>query len=161
MPVIETRKDADALTLDVVAEFAATPDRVWQLWSDPRQLEQWWGPPGYPATVERHDLAPGGETRYYMTSPEGEKYYGWWTVDETAEPSRIVFRDGFSGDDGEPIDPEDYTTATVTIEQVADITRMTIHSQFLSSEQFEKQAAMGMEEGMRQAVGQIDAMLAA
>lgn len=60
MSVISLSKDTDALTLTLVADFAAPTDRVWQLWSDPRQLEQWWGPPGYPATVQEHHLTAGG-----------------------------------------------------------------------------------------------------
>ena len=58
------------------AEFDAPIERVWQLWADPRQLERWWGPPSHPATVERHDLTPGGDVTYFMTGPEGEKHRG-------------------------------------------------------------------------------------
>jgi uncharacterized protein YndB with AHSA1/START domain len=36
---------------------------VWQLWADPRQLERWWGPPGYPSTFTEHDLTTGGHVR--------------------------------------------------------------------------------------------------
>ena len=48
-----------ALTMTITAEFDAPIERVWQLWADPRQLERWWGPPTYPATVVDHDLSPG------------------------------------------------------------------------------------------------------
>ncbi len=47
-----------ARTMTLEAEFDASPERVWQLWADPRQLERWWGPPTYPATVTTHDLRP-------------------------------------------------------------------------------------------------------
>ena len=50
MTVTAVRKDPDALTMTLTAEFEASPERVWQLWADPRQLERWWGPPTYPAT---------------------------------------------------------------------------------------------------------------
>ena len=46
MPVVDITKDLDALTLTIVADFAAPVERVWQLYADPRQLEQVWGPPG-------------------------------------------------------------------------------------------------------------------
>jgi uncharacterized protein YndB with AHSA1/START domain len=61
MSIVSAEKDFDGLSLVLVAEFDAPIEQVWQLWADPRQLERWWGPPGYPATVEKHDLAPGGE----------------------------------------------------------------------------------------------------
>ena len=50
MTVTAVRKDPDALTMTLTAEFEASPERVWELWADPRQLERWWGPPTYPAT---------------------------------------------------------------------------------------------------------------
>ena len=61
------QKDPEALTLTLIAEFDAGPERIWDLWADPRQLERWWGPPTYPATFERHELellwARAGEHR--------------------------------------------------------------------------------------------------
>jgi uncharacterized protein YndB with AHSA1/START domain len=45
--VTAVRKDPQSRTMTVVAEFEASPERVWQLWADPRQLERWWGPPTY------------------------------------------------------------------------------------------------------------------
>lgn len=44
MTVTAVRKDPQALSLTLDAEFDAPPERVWQLWSDPRQLELWHGP---------------------------------------------------------------------------------------------------------------------
>lgn len=76
MTVVSVTKDVDALTLTFVAEFAASVERVWQVWEDPRKLERWWGPPTWPATFERHDFVVGGRSRYHMTGPEGEKSRG-------------------------------------------------------------------------------------
>jgi uncharacterized protein YndB with AHSA1/START domain len=59
MSVTSVEKDYENLALTVVADFDAPVERVWQLWADPRQLERWWGPPTFPATVEGHDLTPG------------------------------------------------------------------------------------------------------
>ena len=103
MPVLTTGADRDALTFTLEAEFAASPEKVWQLWEDPRLLEKWWGPPTWPATFVRHELRPGGESRYYMTGPDGTRAAGWWSTDSTAAPSTFTFRDGFAGDDGEPV----------------------------------------------------------
>jgi dihydrofolate reductase len=43
MTVTTVRKDPQRLTMTIEAEFDAAPERVWQLWADPRQLERWWG----------------------------------------------------------------------------------------------------------------------
>ena len=92
----------DALTLTIAAEFDASPERVWQLWADPRQLERWWGPPTYPATFTEHDLAPGSRVEYHMTGPEGDQPRGFWDIVEVEAPRSLVFRDGFANDDGTP-----------------------------------------------------------
>ena len=156
MTVTAVQKDASALSMTVVADFAASPERVWQLWSDPRQLERWWGPPTYPATVDSHDLQPGGRVTYHMTGPSGDQPRGYWEVDEVQPPHRLTFRDGFLHDDG-TVNPDLPTTvALVTIEDAGNgQTRMSIESHFPSTEAMEQLLAMGMEEGMKQAVGQI------
>ncbi len=161
MTVTAVRKDPDALTLTLTAEFDASPERVWQLWADPRQLERWWGPPTYPATFTRHDLAPGSRVEYHMTGPEGDQPRGYWDVLEVDPPRSLAFRDGFANEDGSPNEELPQTIARVTI---ADIgggrTRMSIESVFPSAEAMEQIVAMGVEEGLTQAVGQIDAILA-
>jgi uncharacterized protein YndB with AHSA1/START domain len=161
MPVTAVRKDPGALTMTLEAEFHASPERVWQLWADPRQLERWWGPPAYPATVDAHDLRPGGRVAYHMTGPEGDGHRGFWEVDEVRPPHRLVFRDGFANQDGTPHDELPMTTLRVTIRDIGGgRTRMSIESEFPTVEAMEQLAAMGTEEGRRQAVEQIDAILA-
>ena len=161
MTVTAVRKDADTLTMSLDAEFEASPERVWQLWADPRQLERWWGPPSYPATVDSHDLRPGGRVEYHMTGPEGDQPRGYWEIDEADAPRSIVFRDGFANDDGSPNTDMPVNTVRVSIEETAGSrTRMSIESIFPSTEAMEQVLAMGMEEGLKQAVGQIDAILA-
>ncbi|MEX0629307.1 MAG: SRPBCC domain-containing protein [Chloroflexota bacterium] len=161
MTVTAVRKDTDALTMTLDAEFDAPADRVWQLWADPRQLERWWGPPTYPATVTLHDLRPGGRVEYHMTGPEGDQPRGYWEVLQTEPPYRLTFRDGFANDDGTPNTDLPTSEARVTIEDIGGgRTRMSIQSIFSSAEAMEQVLAMGSEEGLKQAVGQIDAILA-
>jgi uncharacterized protein YndB with AHSA1/START domain len=161
MTVTAVHKDPEALTMTIAAEFDAAPERVWQLWADPRQLERWWGPPTYPATFTRHDLAPGSRIEYHMTGPEGDQPRGYWDIVEADAPRRLVFVDGFANDDGTPDDSLPRGEARVTIEPIGEgRTRMSIESRFPSVEAMEQVMAMGMEEGLTQAVGQIDAILA-
>jgi len=161
MTVTAVQKDPERLTMTLTAEFEATPERVWQLWADPRQLERWWGPPTYPATFDAHDLAPGGRVAYHMTGPSGDQPHGYWDVVEVDPPRRLVFVDGFAGEDGTPDDSFPRNEGRVTIEPVDDRrTRMSIESIFPSTEAMDQVLAMGMEQGLTQAVGQIDAILA-
>jgi uncharacterized protein YndB with AHSA1/START domain len=158
---VDITKDLDNATLVVTSVFPASPERVWQLWADPRQLERWWGPEPYPATVVDHDLRPGGHVSYYMTGPEGDQPKGYWSVIEVAPPNRLAFKDGFADDDGTPNDDLPSGRMEVTIEPVDDRhTRMTIRSVYDTTADLEQVLAMGMEEGIRIAVGQIDVLLA-
>ena len=160
MTVTAVRKDPESMTMTVDAEFAASARRVWELWADPRQLERWWGPPTYPATMDAHDLRPGGRVDYHMTGPDGDQPRGFWLIDEVDPPHRLTFRDGFANDDGTPNSDLPMGRAEVTITDIGGgRTRMSIRNVFPSTEAMELVLAMGMEEGMRQAVGQIDEIL--
>ena len=163
MTVTAVRKDPEKLTLTLDAEFDASPDQVWDLWADPRKLERWWGPPAYPATFTSLDLRAGGRAEYFMTGPEGPVTpLGYWEIVKAEPPRRIEVIEGFAKADGTP--DEDMPGPGgmyVTIEAIGNgRTRMTIESTFPDQGAMEQVLAMGMEEGLTQAVGQIDPILA-
>jgi|SRR5512133_2578425 uncharacterized protein YndB with AHSA1/START domain len=161
MTVTAVRKDPETLTMTLDAEFDASPNRVWQLWADPRQLERWWGPPAYPATVTAHDLRSGGRVEYHMTGPEGDQSRGFWEILEADAPYRLVFRDGFADADGRPNSDMPINEVRVMITELdSGQTRMSIESIFPDAAAMEQLLAMGMEQGLTEAVGQIDAILA-
>jgi len=161
MTVTDVRKDTDSLTMTMTARFEAPIERIWRLWSDPRQLERWWGPPTYPATVTSHDLRPGGRVEYHMTGPQGDTPGGYWEITDAEPPHRLTFRDGFADADGRPNTDMPMNTVNVTIAQLeAGRTRMSIESVFPDVAAMEQVLAMGMEQGLTEAVGQIDAILA-
>ena len=162
MSVTTIDKDLEALTMTVTAEYDVTAERAWQLWADPRQLERWWGPPVYPATVQEHDLRPGGRVTYFMTGPTGDTPHGYWDVVEVVAPRLLVVQDGFATDDGTPIEGMPSTRMQVDIrDRDGGGVTVTITSTFASLEALEQLLGMGMEEGLREAMGQIDAILAA
>lgn len=156
MTVIAVDRDPVALTLTIVSEFDAPVDRVWQVWADPRQLERWWGPPNYPATVIDHDLTGGGRVTYYMTGPDGEKLHGWWRIISVDPPWSLEFEEGC----GPPNEALPATTAEVRLVVTSQKTRMTIVTRFASIADMEQLLGMGKGEGTRLAVGQIDTILA-
>ena len=160
MSVTDLRTDIAAGTMTIVAEYPASADRVWELWADPRRLEQWWGPPSYPATVTDHDFSPGGLVTYYMTGPEGDRYHGGWRVVHAAAPHRLEFEDYFADTDGNEDTSLPASTTTVTITERDDgTTEMVIDSRYPSSEALRRVIEMGREEGIRAALGQIDELL--
>jgi uncharacterized protein YndB with AHSA1/START domain len=161
MSLVSVEKDLDSLSLILVAEFDAPIERVWQLWADPRQLERWWGPPTHPATVEHHQLAPGGEVAYFMTGPGGEKSRGWWRVTSVDSPRSLEFTDGFANEDGTPNAETPTTAVQVRLTEDAGGTRMELRFTFDSSEHMEQLQRWGAFEVFPQSVAQMDALLAA
>ena len=153
-------KDPIALTMRIATEFDAPIERVWQVWADPRQLEQWWGPPTHPATVVEHDLTPGGRVTYFMTGPEGDKYHGWWQIVAVDPPRHVEVIDGFADETGAVNTDMPTTTMRVTLDSASPSkTKMEIVSVFTSLEAMEALVAMGMEQGMMEALGQIEGIL--
>jgi len=157
---IQSTLERDALKFTFTSDFDAPAERVWQVWEDPRQLERWWGPPTWPATFDRHDFVPGGESRYHMTGPAGETAPGWWVTTVIEPHSRIEIRDGFADQSGEPDLSMPETRMTVTLAEEDGRTRMTLVSQFDSLDELDKVLSMGMVEGMTEAMGQIEGILA-
>ena len=159
MPLTSLTKDPATLSLTVIGDYAVPQQRLWEAFADPRQLERWWGPPNYPATFEAFDFQPGGRASYFMTSPDGTKPRGWWKFTTITAPSLLELDDGFADDNGDPVTDMGTAHMVVSLADLAGRTFMTITTTFESTEQMEQMVAMGMEEGMRDAMGQIDAIL--
>jgi uncharacterized protein YndB with AHSA1/START domain len=159
MPVRSITKDPKTLTMTVVSDFAAPIERVWAAWADPRQLERFWGPPGWPATFTEHSLVAGGKAAYYMTGPDGTKSYGWWRILRVDAPRSFEMEDGFADETGEPSQDMPEMRMRVSLEAVESGTRMTSVRTFPSVEAMERLLGMGMEEGLKAALGQLDQVL--
>jgi uncharacterized protein YndB with AHSA1/START domain len=159
MSVTSVDRDDDNLTITLIADFDAPIDQVWGLWSDPRKLERWLGPPTHPATVEDHALVPGGEVRFFMAGPEGDRSWGTWRITAVDPPTSLEFTDAFADADGTPIADMPVNTVRVQLTERDGGTRMEMLSAFESREDMEKWVSLGTVEGLQQAVGQMDALL--
>lgn len=160
MPVTSVTTDPEALTMTLVADFPVPVERLWGAFADPRQLERFWGPPGYPTTFGTYDLRPGGFAHYWMTSPEGQRFYGRWDFTAVEEPTRIVARDAFADADGEVDTSVPTGEMTLLFESTATGSRFTAVSASETLEALEQVLAMGQVEGMTLAIGQLDTVLA-
>lgn len=159
MPVTDVKHDPDALTLTITADFAAPVARIWQIYADPRQLEQVWGPPSHPATVVDHNLVPGGRVTYFMTGPGGEKYAGYWEITAVDEPTSFAFLDGFADADLRPNPDMPVSENTYTFTEHDGGTRAVYLSKFASAEGLQQVLDMGVVEGSTSAINQIDELL--
>ncbi len=160
MPITSIDKDPEALTMTVVAEFPVPLERLWNAYADPRQLERFWGPPTYPAIFTRHDMYAGGRSEYAMTGPEGDMSRGYWDYVDVTPMQSFEVRDGFANEDGSA------NTEMPSMRMVFDFSatdagsRVSTTTYFNSVDELEQLLTMGMEDGMKAAMGQMDAVLA-
>ncbi len=159
MPITSVTKDTEALTMTVEAEFSHPVRRVWDAYADPRQLERFWGPESWPATFTRHDMAVGGESHYEMNGPEGEKSAGYWKFLAVDEGRSFEVEDGFASEPGVPATTMPSMRMVFTFEPTDAGAKVTTTTTFGSLDQLTQLIEMGMEEGMKSAMGQIDGVL--
>lgn len=95
-----------------------------------------------------------------MTGPDGDKHHGWWRILTLQAPHLLEFEDGFADDSGVPNPDMPTVTMRVVLSQEGGVTQMVTTSTFPSLEAMQQLADMGMEEGLRAAMGQMDEILA-
>jgi len=159
MPVTDITTDPESLTMTLVADFAAPKERLWRALTDPRQLERFWGPPGWPATFTEFDFTVGGKVRYEMTSPNGEHSRGFWEILRIEEPDAFEVLDAFADEHGEPMEGMPSMRMRFVFEETETGSRLRNITYFTSLETLETVVQMGAVEGSRMAMNQLDAVL--
>ena len=160
MPITDITSNPHDLTMTVVADYPVPVERLWDAYADPRLLERFWGPEQWPATFTRHDMAVGGQSRYHMTGPDGTSSAGWFRFVAVEKHKRIEVVDGFGGDPDAPAEGMPTMHMVFTFESTPKGSRHTTVTTFPSVEAMEQLVQMGMMEGMKSAMSQIDAVLA-
>jgi uncharacterized protein YndB with AHSA1/START domain len=160
MPITSVSKDPAALTMTVVADFPVPVQRLWDAYADPRQLELFWGPPTYPARFTRHDMYPGGRSEYVMTGPDGDESRGYWEFLAVDPTQSFEVRDGFANPDGSANSEMPSMRMVFHFTATADGSQVSTTTHFTSVSDLDQLVAMGMEQGMREAMAQMDAVIA-
>ncbi|TQJ30456.1 SRPBCC family protein [Microbacterium sp. SLBN-146] len=159
MPVTDVTTDPEALTMTLTADFAAPVDRLWSVFTDPRQLERFWGPPGWPSTFSSFDFTVGGRANYYMTGPRGEIGGGTWEFIEIDPSSSFAVLDAFADEEGNPSTDMPASRMVFAFESTPEGSRLRSTTYFASAEALEQLVGMGMVEGATMAMGQLDRVL--
>ncbi|MGO3320236.1 MAG: SRPBCC family protein, partial [Microbacterium gubbeenense] len=105
-------------------------------------------------------MFPGGHSRYEMTGPDGDKSRGYWEFLAVDAPNSFEVLDGFCGEDGEPNPDMPSMRMVFTFEDTAGGSRLSMTTHFNSLEELEQLVGMGMIEGTKSAMSQIDRVLA-
>ncbi|MDF2990415.1 MAG: hypothetical protein K0S37_929 [Microbacterium sp.] len=159
MPVTSVESDAEALTMTLVADFPVGPQRLWDVFTDPRQLERFWGPPGWPATFTSFAFERGGRARYQMASAGGEVARGSWEFLGIDPPRGFEVVDSFVDENGDALPGTPAMRMTFAFDRTDTGSRLTNVTYFDSLEGLEQVLAMGAVEGSTLAMNQLDAVL--
>ena len=104
-------KTAEKTSLEIVRFINVPVDRVYDAWTDPAQLKEWWGPEGVRTRNLTAEVRVGGKYRWDLTSPEGEEMSAFGEYRELIPGKKIVFT--WKWDDDEAWE---HRTSVVTIE---------------------------------------------
>lgn len=159
MPVTSVTTDAESLTLTLVADFSAPVERLRSAFTQPAQLERFWGPPGWPAKFSAFDFTPGGLAHYTMTGPHGETSSGRWEFLRIDADGGFEVLDAFVGEDGQPAAEMPVSRMKIEFTSTDEGSRLTSVTHFPSLDALEQLTAMGMVEGITMATNQLDAVL--
>lgn len=137
--------------------FDATRELVWEAWTTPEEIVQWWGPDGFTNTLHEMDVRVGGQWRHIMHGPDGTDYPNHVEYLEVAPPERLVY--SHAGEDKHPCKFH----VTVTFEAVGNAgeqTKVTLRQLYETVALRDEYAKCGVIEGGRQTLGRLAGFLA-
>jgi uncharacterized protein YndB with AHSA1/START domain len=134
----------------------APVEQVWNAWTDPEHLKQWWGPKHFTAPAIQNDLRVGGSYLYCMRSPDGQDFWSTGTYREIVPMERIVATDSFADEQGNVVPASHYgmddfpleTELTVTFEEDDGKTKLTVRHVGLPAGEQAEQAEAGWNESL-------------
>lgn len=143
--------------MDVIATrvFDATPEQVWQAWTESENVKRWWGPTGFTAPVAEMDVREGAASRVVMRSPDGHDMFNTWTYHKVIPLQRLEFTMGFANPDwsattpaqlGLPPDIPAEVQHVVTVTPTGSKTELVVTEYGYSSPQTAEISKLGLEQ---------------
>ena len=132
----------------------ASPDRVFDVYTDPAKVAQWWGQRNNSTTVEALDARPGGSWRFIQRDAEGNAYEFFGEYLEVIPNEKVVYTFEFAGFPGHVV------TDTISFQPQGAGTRLVASSRFASKEDLDGMLATGMEGGANESWDRLAELLA-
>lgn len=145
---------ADNLKRELVITriFDAPPDIVFKAWTDPKQMQQWWGPHCFTNPVCELDVRPGGAWRIIMRGPDGVEYECGGVYSEVVKPERLVFSNNAYDHEGKSL-LEGVTSVTFAAQGAK--TKLTLETRMAGKVSYAAQMLAGMEAGWNQSLDRL------
>lgn len=143
-------------TVNVKREFAANLELVWDAWTKPEILDQWWAPKPYRTETKLLDFREGGMWLYAMISPENEAHWCKNDYRKIEHHKSFTGLDAFCDENGKVNEELPRTLWTNTFTENAGVTLVTIVAKYDSLADLEKVIELGFKEGFTMALGNLD-----
>ena len=143
----------------ITREFDAPMDLIWEVHTDPKHLEKWWGPVGLKVVKTTVDLRPEGLFHYGMEAPDGKLMWGKFVYKEIVPKTKLVFVVSFSDEKGgysrHPMAPDWPLEMlnTMTLSEKNGKTTLTLTGRPINATPAEEAVYYGAFEGMNQGFG--------
>lgn len=128
---------------------------VFDAWTDPAHIGNWWGPTGFTTTTSQHEVRVGGVWRFIMHGPDGTDYQNRVVYTEIVRPARIAY----DQDDGTDNDPNQFQVL-VTFADEGGKTMLTLKMVVSSAKALEEMKKFGAVEGGQQTLDRLEDYLA-
>jgi len=147
-----TRRTDSEREFVVERTLEASPERIFEAYTDAKLVPRWWAPPGGSLRVEQMDVRPGGRYRYVQRTPGGQELVFVGSYIEVKPPTRLVYTFEVEGQ-GNPV------TATMDLHSEGRSTRVTLTNLCVSKEVREMMVKYGAEAGAKAALQQLAKLL--
>lgn len=141
--------------LVVVHNFNAPRELVWEAWTNPEKVKQWWGPNDFTCPHAEINLRKGGTYLNCMRSSDGKEYWSTGTYKEINAPQKLVCTDSFSDPEGNVVPASYYgfeeafplvMRIELLLDEINTKTRMTLIHSGIPKGEMRKQAKIGWRE---------------
>lgn len=143
--------------LVITRVFDAPPEDVFEAWTDPAQMQRWWGPKNFTNPVCELDVRPGGAWRIIMRAPDGMEYECSGVYSEVVKPERLVFSNNALDREGKRL-LEGVTS--VTFAPQGGKTKLTLETRVVGLVSYAAQMIAGMETGWNQSLDRLTELVA-
>jgi len=136
--------------------FDAPAPLLFEAYSKPEHIKQWFGPVGWPVTLCEMDFRVGGKFRFAMTGPSGKQNTPFGgTYREIIQNRKIVYDNGFETEGAGRM------VVTVSFDEQGGQTTLTLHTVFESIAMYRSHMSRGFEQGTNSGLDQLGALVAA
>lgn len=146
-------------TITVKREFAAELALVWDAYTKPEILDQWWAPKPWKARTKTMDFREGGHWHYAMVGPEGEEHWAWADYKNIEILKKFTGLDAFADVDGNINKELPQSTWDASFTGKGNVTLVELHISYPDLAQLEATIQMGFKEGLSMAMEGLDDLL--